>query len=636
VTRKLISFVIIFCSCLFLQLPITLLSVLYYTMSIEEDVALFKHTPLNRSTRNSLPFRLLEIRPCSDFASQIECTIHNANLLLKPSFKALSYVWGDPGLTVPILLNSARYNVTRSCYSALLRLRVIGERRLWIDAICINQMDPDEKSAQIPMMKDIYAAAETIVWLGHPEEEQKLNTQETEAMAFSLLNVLSQEEYRNFDQFLELAHHKDFSGAHWNSVNEILNHSWFTRLWTHQEFILAKSATLVSNYHSLSLSQFMIVMRNLGNAVDQIPAKRLPKYLAKIFADYAGMMGLRRARMRTLARINRDPLRLAYQKISLLDQVDVGRRYHCFSDHDRVYALLGLVDQKVRNQIQVNYDYPVELVYANLAIVLVETSRSLELLANAGLTQGPTSCASWVIDWRADKEEQPMALEYHRYWADCGTIPNFSVSMENLELIIRGIEVDSILTMVIYDKLYDYHHHLSGAKGLKVWKEHFSDYPTGCDPLHAWIRTVTADLGGRLAGVGRINKETLEGFELAHCWDDTSTDAKRPLIAAKEREKDDWDAWFLDISQRFADAVASLSVMRTFFISSKGYMGMGPEPLRVGDLICVILGCSVPLLIRKLGDHHVLVGECFVWGLMDGEALRGRKAKDILDTFRLR
>ena len=296
----------------------------------------------------------------------------------------------------------------------------------------------------------------------------------------------------------------------------------------------------------------------------------------------------------------------------------------------------GLVDPKIRKEVQVDYEKSVELVYTELAVVFIETGRSLEGLTNAGLTQRSTSCPSWVIDWRTDKEKQPMTLEYPRYWADCGTVPNYSVAMEKLELTIRGVNVDSIFTTVEYDKLYDYHHHLSGAKGLSVWKEHFSEYPTGCEPLHAWIRTVTADLDGRYAGVGRITEETLEAFEASHCWDDKSIDEKRAVIAEQGDEKDDWIARLLEFSQRFGEAVASLSVMRTFFITSKGYMGMGPEPLIEGDVICVVLGCSVPLLIRQTRDHHILVGECFVWGLMDGEALRGRKAHDKLDTFRLR
>jgi hypothetical protein len=605
-------------------------------MSIEE-VAEFKHTPLNRQTRHSQPFRLLEIQPRNESSPEIQCTLHHSNLLAKPFFKALSYVWGDPSSKIPILLDSKRYEVTRNCYSALLRLRELGETRVWIDAICIDQTNNEEKSGQIPIMKDIYAAAETIIWLGHAREERRPDAKEAESMAFSLLAELFREQFRNFDSFIELAHRKDFSVLHWKVLNNFLGHSWFTRLWTHQEFILAKSAILVTDYNSLTFSQFLVATTNIGNAFDQIPSKKLPNFLQEMFASYDTMMGLRRARMRTLARTNRNPDHLPYERISFLSQVSIGRRYECSHNHDRVYAILGLVDPKIGNSIQVDYDKPVELVYTNLVTVIIETSRSMEVLASAGIVQQSTSCPSWVIDWRADPEKQPMEMNYHSYWADCGTVPNYSVSMANMELTVRGITVDSILTTVKYDNiLYDCQHHLSGAKGLSVWKKHFSEYPTGCDPLQAWIRTLTADLEGYHVGVNRITPETLQGFEDVFHWEDKSLNEKKLMMPKKEEDEGDWIPWFLDISQRFADAVAALSAKRTFFISSKGYMGMGPVPLREGDRIGVILGCSVPLLVRPTGDHHVLVGDCFVWGLMDGEALRGRKADDGLDTFRLR
>ena len=74
-----------------------------------------------------------------------------------------------------------------------------------------------------------------------------------------------------------------------------------------------------------------------------------------------------------------------------------------------------------------------------------------------------------------------------------------------------------------------------------------------------------------------------------------------------------------------------------FFISRSGYMGLASTSPRAGDLMCLIPGCTVPLLIRKQGDHHILVSDCFVWGLMDGKAFEGKDEGDIQwETFRLR
>lgn len=68
---------------------------------------------------------------------------------------------------------------------------------------------------------------------------------------------------------------------------------------------------------------------------------------------------------------------------------------------------------------------------------------------------------------------------------------------------------------------------------------------------------------------------------------------------------------------------------RIFFVTDSGYMGFGPQGIQRGDTICVFLGCDVPLILRKIHEHYVLRGECFVLGLMDGEAM------DALDEGRV-
>jgi hypothetical protein len=58
---------------------------------------------------------------------------------------------------------------------------------------------------------------------------------------------------------------------------------------------------------------------------------------------------------------------------------------------------------------------------------------------------------------------------------------------------------------------------------------------------------------------------------------------------------------------------------RSFFISPKGHMGLGTLGVQVGDEICVLLGCNQPLIVRRVGDHHLVVGQCYVYGMMLGK-----------------
>lgn len=70
---------------------------------------------------------------------------------------------------------------------------------------------------------------------------------------------------------------------------------------------------------------------------------------------------------------------------------------------------------------------------------------------------------------------------------------------------------------------------------------------------------------------------------------------------------------------------------RGYFITSKKYTGLGPETLREGDEVWVLMGSPVPFILRplvvkdssdKLVEMHILVGYCFVHGIMDGEAIK--------------
>jgi hypothetical protein len=84
---------------------------------------------------------------------------------------------------------------------------------------------------------------------------------------------------------------------------------------------------------------------------------------------------------------------------------------------------------------------------------------------------------------------------------------------------------------------------------------------------------------------------------------------------------------------RFFDTVVRLSMR--LMITRAGRIGMVSEKAMKGDLICVLFGCSVPILLRKseLGDSFTFVGECFLDECMDGSVL---DQSDLLEeTFRI-
>lgn len=96
-----------------------------------------------------------------------------------PPFSALSYVWGEktsPAHFIHCQPGGFALEISEPCYSALWQIRRrFAPLNVWVDVICINQEDDEEKGDQIPHMKMIFTLAESVyVWLGHGNENTDL------------------------------------------------------------------------------------------------------------------------------------------------------------------------------------------------------------------------------------------------------------------------------------------------------------------------------------------------------------------------------------------------------------------------------------------------------------------------------
>ncbi|KAF2870570.1 heterokaryon incompatibility protein-domain-containing protein, partial [Massariosphaeria phaeospora] len=111
--------------------------------------------------------RLIELLPGGD-KDMLSFEIHEVDLSHNPSYEALSYEWKDKSGTIPVRCHDRRLLVTPNLKAALEKLRLKKKKRtLWIDGICINQADVEERNQQVHLMTDIYRKAEKVLmWLG--------------------------------------------------------------------------------------------------------------------------------------------------------------------------------------------------------------------------------------------------------------------------------------------------------------------------------------------------------------------------------------------------------------------------------------------------------------------------------------
>lgn len=140
-------------------------------------------------------------------------------------YEPLSYVWGDSTRTHYLDCQHGSVELTSSLFDALQRLRPHDKtRRLWVDQICINQDDVEERSQQVQFMDSIYnKAAHVLVWLGEADGEMALP-------AFDLIRALAstfrdhESRTRFSTQHLENPSH--LSRAEWDPLMALINRPW--------------------------------------------------------------------------------------------------------------------------------------------------------------------------------------------------------------------------------------------------------------------------------------------------------------------------------------------------------------------------------------------------------------------------
>ncbi|KAL3423302.1 hypothetical protein PVAG01_05049 [Phlyctema vagabunda] len=545
--------------------------------------------------------RLLYIYPTKATSLPIRCRVQETNIdecSMYPKYKALSYVWGASGITSTIYINEKRFEVTANCFAALRRLREIKTTYVWIDAICINQNDKDEKKTQIPLMRDIYYFAdEVICWLGYSESdlERDRDQKVIEDRAFGLMHTLDRMPGGYLKYSLQSIERLHGDEPGWRALAKILNHKWFTRIWVYQEVIVAARVKVLFQYYCETYETFIGRAVSLWDRVLEVQTR------TRIHDPIENMrQGLFCVSRQFQARRCYDRDKRQLQCVTLQDVLIETQNLDCTCPKDRVFALLGVLKDNPE-RIKLDYGHSVAKIYTYCTLNAIQESRSLELLSLAGsshrIKKNSLALPSWVPDWRIKVWERTIPLQHSLYTAASGFGLQKSYQHESSVLEVHGIQVDTIIagSFNLDSRPYSY--------GLADWESQHKAYPNGDPGYHAWVRTITADRYDKdIRGFSRPSTEIFQQY-------------LRLSQLPRRRDED-------GMIHLFNQTIASTIKSRAFFITRSGYMGLGPLGIDTGDMVCILRGCNVPFLIRNENNHYVLVGECFVWGLMDGEAVK--------------
>lgn len=267
-----------------------------------------------------------------------------------------------------IICDGQAFDAQRNLYNALIQLQRLGRSLpIWIDAICIDQSDIVEKTAQVNMMGDIYKAAKlVIVWLGRTTMAAKLATRM--AHGFFEDDWITKQGHvaRRADvsspPLGRLVSLFGYALLPISALAWILQRGWFSRVWTAQETVLAVKIMYLMGSHELPLNELILSTTAIKQAWES-----LEDGLA-----FSVRQMLDGARFIAEARSKR--------QCTLEDAMAVSRLRQATNPRDKVFAMLGFCD----TQISADYGKSVRQVYCEFGATLLRSETSLYLLSLVG------------------------------------------------------------------------------------------------------------------------------------------------------------------------------------------------------------------------------------------------------------
>ncbi|KAI8635167.1 heterokaryon incompatibility protein-domain-containing protein [Xylariaceae sp. FL1651] len=616
--------------------------------------------------------RLLELYS-GDFNDDINCSIRHATLASTLEYTALSYTWGDPKIRKAISVDGQVLEVTVNLFDALRHLRdPQGTQTLWVDAVCINQGDLDERSKQVLRMRDIYTFAKTVeVWLGL--------TGDTDCAAMELVKSLGatvpdpEEPLANgfseygqaFLDIFECAEPKEV-----RALSQLFKRPWWTRVWVVQELSLANQQAAIVRCGKASVPwlSFLVAAYAIESSwfiVEAIVTSVFPDDKVDSFNN-----GIRMAQCRRV-----DPTHPPYALLELLHQ---HRDCESTDPKDKVYGLLGLSGDAEDIGITPNYGRSPEEIFTDLFKKHVLATKSLDMICAVRFPKKFDSLPSWVPDWSVDQTVPGICINdryvggndfagspiahFQRYATSGISLPQ--VSFLGMQMSAAGVCFDSIASVAGVDegmafenlesfgRADDTGKSASDSDTFNEWLNMILDSPIWDsiaarygkdDVIDAFCRTLVGNRNNRMMKPPD-HAETDSEAERGDSEDGTPSENRDTFDSGgntrepeEQEEHDKEDAMsvssdgpvlfspheMLDMTVDGFRSCIQVAWGKRFAIFDGGYMGIIPRCARVGDVVAVLLGCTMPLILRRnQGSHFTVVGECYVHGAMDGEVLQ--------------
>jgi Heterokaryon incompatibility protein (HET) len=545
--------------------------------------------------------RLVVLQPGTG-NSTIKCKLESTTFSAKPRYRALSYEWGPVNREKLIIVNGIRVRIRETLWNALCHLRHPTEpQTLWIDAICINQADLEEKNKQIPLMTFIYRrASEVLVWLGPYQAHKKLDLTKPSTW---------------------ISRNEELNAKLWPWIQAWLYQSihaeYWKRTWIVQEIGAAPQIRVCSGRQSLLWSDFIAVVKAYRTRLDDDRVEKI----------------LRLDRMRHLKCQGAD----GYSLSSLIREF---RDCFCENPRDKIYAFLGLAGDQFNRRLPVDYRKSLADVYEDFVNFSDQSdedpaTKQVEIMHMSALVRriltrdygkivkvkmefnDPDKAKSAAIPEKTENKESIPSLKsaFEKAIALAIVLAFIATLCAGVEIVKSSFAGPSQYTTIWKP---------SEPENVKDWQKH-SQTPNRIGK-EIKVRGVIA---GGIEVLGPPVKD-LASFEAAKSWSTavthhfTDTSRKKRAIALNERllniiDGESADARIRNITFYHPAAVEGKNIsaampespsssQQHLCIASNTTLGIVPSTAEVGDLIVQFWNSNASAVFRRsgVGHYHVI------------------------------
>lgn len=296
--------------------------------------------------------RLLEVLPALNHG-RIECRLSNG-YVKTADYVVLSYRWGTSTAEHEIVMNGRQFYVRRNLWDFLNVIREQPAMFLWIDALCINQNDTEERNQQVRIMGQIFqSAAMVLSWLGaaNPDVEQ----------AFDLMSsVWSLSASETESDQLPLLRSDQSEDKLWQCIAELCEFPYWSRVWVVQEILLSSNNYLLCGHRTLPWQAFanFVSLVDLRFTCPPQYARTIHGSTAESYATSKPYVMVPQSLQWRIGNALRHDFGKAWdiREHNLFRVLTMFGHRDCTDPLDHVYALLSLTDEGKTFPIQYGID----------------------------------------------------------------------------------------------------------------------------------------------------------------------------------------------------------------------------------------------------------------------------------------